>query len=92
MRMYFPDMMASMDLKKESKRLDAVDLTVAPPKPVTAAVERTPEPPARSGGENARRGGEVCTKRGTLKRPARPFRRRCYRPNESRCTRGFTMD
>jgi tetratricopeptide (TPR) repeat protein len=45
MRMYFPDMMASMDVKKESKRLDAVDLTVAPPKPVTAAIERTPEPP-----------------------------------------------
>jgi tetratricopeptide (TPR) repeat protein len=45
MRMYFPDMMASMDVKKESKRLDAVDLTVAPTKPVNAAVERAPEPP-----------------------------------------------
>ena len=28
MRMHFPDMMASMDVKKEMKRLDAVDLTV----------------------------------------------------------------
>ena len=26
MRMHFPDMMASMDVKKEVKRLDAVDL------------------------------------------------------------------
>jgi tetratricopeptide (TPR) repeat protein len=31
MRMHFPDMMASMDVKKEVKRLDAVDLTVPPP-------------------------------------------------------------
>jgi tetratricopeptide (TPR) repeat protein len=31
MRMHFPDMMASMDIKKEVKRLDAVDLTVPPP-------------------------------------------------------------
>ena len=59
MRMYFPDMMASIDLKKESKRLDGIDLTVAPPKPVNASVEQTPEPPARSGGENTRRGGEA---------------------------------
>jgi tetratricopeptide (TPR) repeat protein len=45
MRMYFPDMVASMDIRKESKRLDGVDLTVAPPKSATAPVDRTPEPP-----------------------------------------------
>jgi hypothetical protein len=33
MRMYFPDMMDRMDVRKEVKRLDAVDLTVRPPKP-----------------------------------------------------------
>ena len=44
MRMYFPDMMASMDLKKEVRRLEAVDLTVRPPHRASApAVERSPE-------------------------------------------------
>lgn len=40
MRMHFPDMMASMDVKKEVKRLDAIDLTVRPapaPAPQPAA-------------------------------------------------------
>ena len=91
MRMYFPDMMASMDLKKESKRLDGIDLTVAPQSQSQLRSKQHLSLPAiRRRKRLTRR--SVCTKRGILKRPARPFKRRCYRPNESRCTRGFTMD
>jgi len=43
MRLYFPDMMASMDLRKEVKRLDAVDLTVKAQKPGVTRVETAPE-------------------------------------------------
>ncbi|HYI92490.1 MAG TPA: hypothetical protein VEX68_03015, partial [Bryobacteraceae bacterium] len=44
MRMYFPDMMNTLDIRKEVKRLDAVDLTVRPakapaPPPVVAVGE-----------------------------------------------------
>jgi len=45
MRLYFPDMIASMDVRKEAKRLDAVDLTVRPPKPPSQTVEAPAEPP-----------------------------------------------
>lgn len=44
MRMHFPDMMASMDLRKEVKRLDGVDLTVRPAKPAAPQPQATPEP------------------------------------------------
>ena len=43
MRLYFPDMMASIS-KKEVKRLDAADLTVKPSKPSVTRVEAPPEP------------------------------------------------
>ena len=50
MRMYFPDMMDSMDVRKEIKRLDAADLTVRRSKP--APPERTPAPePAKETAE-----------------------------------------
>jgi tetratricopeptide (TPR) repeat protein len=45
MRMHFPDMMASMDVRKESKRLDAVDLTVRPAKPDVPQPDSPAEPP-----------------------------------------------
>ncbi len=45
MRLFFPELMETMDVKKEIKRLDAADLTVAPPKKPTAPVERTPAAP-----------------------------------------------
>ena len=45
MRMHFPDMIASMDLKKEVKRLDAVDLTVSPAKPPNTRAEAPAEAP-----------------------------------------------
>lgn len=44
MRMYFPEMMATFDLRKETKRLDGVDLTIAPPKKEVRA-ELPPEAP-----------------------------------------------
>ena len=45
MRLFFPDLMGMMDLKKEIKRLDAADLTVAPAKRLAAPVERVPDAP-----------------------------------------------
>ena len=47
MRLYFPDLMATLDLKKEVKRLDAVDLTIRRPKPAATTGQQTasaPEP------------------------------------------------
>ena len=49
MRMHFPDMMASMDVKKEVKRLDAVDLTV--PRPGAGAAARPSAEPRREAAE-----------------------------------------
>ncbi len=92
MRMYFPDMMASMDLKKESKRLDACRSDCRPSKASQAAVERD----ARVSRASRRR------KRSKRRRSVRSagFRKggrdlskgASCRPNESRSTRGFTMD
>jgi tetratricopeptide (TPR) repeat protein len=45
MRLFFPELMEMMDVKKEIRRLDAADLTVAPPKKPSAPVERVPEAP-----------------------------------------------
>jgi hypothetical protein len=44
MRLYFPDLMATLDTRKEIKRLDAADLTVRPPKRASAPVDPLPEP------------------------------------------------
>ena len=44
MRLYFPELMATMDTRKEIKRLDAADLTVRPPKRQSAVAESIPEP------------------------------------------------
>jgi tetratricopeptide (TPR) repeat protein len=47
MRLYLPDMLATLDIKKEVKRLDAVDLTVRRPKPVASEQQAVsdPQPP-----------------------------------------------
>ncbi|HYP09626.1 MAG TPA: tetratricopeptide repeat protein, partial [Bryobacteraceae bacterium] len=44
MRLYFPDLMATLDPRKEIKRLESVNLTVAPPRKATVPVERAAEP------------------------------------------------
>jgi tetratricopeptide (TPR) repeat protein len=44
MRLYFPDMMDTLDLRKEVKRLDSVDLTVRTHKPANPQPAVSPEP------------------------------------------------
>jgi tetratricopeptide (TPR) repeat protein len=46
MRLYFPELMGTMDTRKEIKRLDAADLTTPPPKRATSTAAVDPIPAA----------------------------------------------
>ena len=90
MRMYFPDMMASMDLKKEVKRLDACsDLTVsAQQQPATPPAVVCPAEPAREARrDDHRRSREALRIARISIKPAKPFVRLCSKPIRSRCMR-----
>ena len=73
MRMHFPDMMASMDLKKESKRLDGIDRRVAS-KP---SRQRVSAEPRRDPAEMTLDEAERLYESRTLTRPARLSKGAC---------------
>ena len=74
MRLYFPELMATMDARKEIKRLDAADLTMPSAKRQRKSVERMPEPPRETGGHDASMRRRRCMKARELEKAAEMFR------------------